>query len=549
MIYFFDVMSRAFFLLLGLGLLGFQQPPRTAVSTKPNVLVVLCDDLNDMVETLGGHPQAQTPNLRRLMRRGVTFTNAHANNPVCSPSRASLWSGLYPHTTGFYGFRQDQYVWRENPVLKTSVTLFEQFKRNGYAVFGTGKIFHHDKPAYPLFTDEGSASRFGVPLDYGPFASNGKTNVAHPVMREPYRRTPFESFAPLSEVPSVPPDASGAPGYRGWKAGGNPFRYVSETDRDPMADEQSAAWAGEVLRQPHTRPFLLTVGFIRPHTPLHAPKRFFDRFPLEKIQLAPYLENDRADCAKILSVFDTTDAAVRVASTKFARLREAYGGLEGARRHLQAYLACVAYLDEQLGKILDALDQSPYASNTVVVFTSDHGFHLGEKDWVYKQTVWERSTRVPLVVVAPGISRAGERCGRPVALIDVYPTLVDLAGLPAQPNAAGNGRNLDGHSLHPLLLSPQRGTWAGPPVALSCISGTKPLGENEPGRAADQHFTVRSERYRYTRCSNGEEELYDHRTDPNEWRNLAADRRYRAAKAELKRHLLRMTGQANLGEN
>lgn len=546
-------MIRPFWLLIGLELLSLHTRTtapiggREPVKPKPNVLIIVCDDLNDMVEGLGGHPRAYTPNLRRLMRRGVSFTNAHSNNPVCSPSRASLWSGLYPHTTGFYGYRQDQYVWRDNPVLKTSVTLFEHFRRNGYNVYGTGKIFHHDQPAYSLFADSLGRSHFGIPLDYGPYAYNGRKSVPHPAIQSPYRLSAFESFMPLSEVPHVMPNSSvGTPGFRGWVTGqGKLFRYVSETNRDPMADEKSTAWVSELLHQTHDQPFLITVGFVRPHTPLHAPQSYFDRFPLDQVQLPPYLENDRADCADILSRLDTTDTPVRVASTKFARLRAAYGGLEGVRRHLQAYLACVAYLDDQLGRLLDALDKSLYAHNTIIMFTSDHGFHLGEKDWVYKQTVWERSTRVPLVVVAPQISKGGRRCIRPVSLIDIYPTLAELCSLPTQPNQPGNGYRLDGHSLYPLLKAPQTGRWPGPNVALSCICGTKPLGENEPGQARDQHFTVRSVRYRYTLCNNGEEELYDHQTDPNEWRNLAANARYRSVKARLKSQLLQLTTSTN----
>jgi arylsulfatase A-like enzyme len=198
-------------------------------------------------------------------------------------------------------------------------------------------------------------------------------------------------------------------------------------------------------------------------------------------------------------------------------------------------------VDDQLGTVLDALTSSGHAGNTIVIFTSDHGFHMGEKDLLIKKTVWEESTRVPLVIRAPAIAKPGRQCDQPVSLVDLYPTLVDLCGLPDKPNGDGNGRVLDGHSLRPLLADPVEGTWDGPPVALSVIEGGEPVEIGEIAPVNRQHFTVRSRHWRYCLWANGEEELYDHRTDPHEWRNVAANPEHAKTKVELREELRKLT--------
>ena len=202
------------------------------------------------------------------------------------------------------------------------------------------------------------------------------------------------------------------------------------------------------------------------------------------------------------------------------------------KRWIQAYLACVAFVDDQVGKVLAALEASPYAKNTIVIVTSDHGFHMGEKDYLFKDSAWEESCRVPLVVYAPGVTQPGTRCNHPVSLIDLYPTLIDLCGLSKNPNADTNGYPLDGHSIRPFLKNPHRGHWKGPPVALSVIGGW--------GRTLN--FSVRSRDWRYVLCENGEEELYDHTSDPHEWTNLAKDPEYAQTKKKLQKQLLKLVG-------
>ena len=215
-----------------------------------------------------------------------------------------------------------------------------------------------------------------------------------------------------------------------------------------MPDEISAQFAVHVLKQKHDQPFFLGVGFMRPHTPLYVPKKYFDMFPLESVQLPPRLENDLDDCAVILRQHWL------LGFQKFHALMEA-GGVPMWRQWVQAYLACMAFADDQVGKVLAALDESPYRDNTIVVLIGDNGYHLGEKDFIQKWQLWEESTHVPLFIRAPGAA-AGKICKRPTSLIDLYPTLIDLCGLPKSPNAGKSEAPLGGHSLRPLLKNPDR---------------------------------------------------------------------------------------------
>lgn len=510
------------------------------VENRPNVLYIMCDDLNHYVAGMGGHPQGKTPNINRLMKMGVSFMNAHTNHPVCLPSRTSLFSGLYPHTTGALGWEG----WDDSDILKSSVPMFRHFKNNGYTLFGTGKLYHNANRHKDVWQDRDGASNFAVKTDYGPVPWDGKSKgwLIHSSMKDMEKLiTEYQekiwhtrgehSFGPLSDIPEYKPDkGKDIPGYKGWTlAGGKPFRYVNDDDRDLMPDELSANFAVEVLNKKHDKPFFLGVGFIRPHTPLYVPKKYFDMFPLDEIQLPPYKEDDLADCEEFKHL---------VFKYGFQRheLYLKYGGVEMWKRCVQAYLACVAFADEQLGKVLDALEKSPYAKNTMIVFTSDHGFHLGEKSYNFKLTDWEVSTRVPLIVAAPGIANKGAKCHQPVSLVDIYPSLIDLCNLPKNPNAGSNNQPLDGYSIKPFLLDPTDGKWQGPPVALTTI-----YGHDEKGQEV-YHYSVRSKDFRYTLYSNDAEELYDHRSDPHEWYNLAKDESYSQVKTELRQQLRDLLG-------
>ncbi len=510
----------------------------------PNVLFIICDDLGDHVQGLGGHPQAQTPNLARLMRRGVSFTNAQANAPICGPSRASLWTGLYPHTSGFYGYKEQEYRWRDNPRLQRATTLMEHFRDQGYQVGGTGKVFHNGHEDNSVWSTRGVVSGHGVFPSYGPTPWDGKMphppylGIGHPSLPPPYNRSFWESFGPLSDVPRVPPDpASGAPGHKGWVEFGHPFRYRNDADRDPMPDELHVRWAVERLRQDAGTPFFMVVGLCRPHIPRYAPKQYFDRFPLQTLQLPPYRRHDLDDCARLLWQDPATGKPTPFARA-LPRLLEA-GGEDLWRRLVQSYLACVAFADDVIGQILEALWKGPHAGDTYVVVTSDQGVHLGEKDHLEKNTPWEESLRVPLIVAGPKVA-TGQTCSRPVSLVDLFPTLTGLCDV-ARARRRDRTPEVDGHSLAPLLEDPARGRWDGPAVALSSVYGPEDLAPGQPGDRRKQHFTVRSERYRYIRCCNGEEELYDHRSDPHEWQNVAAKPDHSREKDRLLSELRRLT--------
>jgi len=500
---------------------------------KLNILFIIADDLNTAVSGYGTRPFAPTPNLDRLRARGVSFLNAQNNCSVCAPPRNNLMTGLYPHTTGNMQLMERV---QDMPLLWEAVTLPRCLQQNGYGTFGAGKVFHNG----PADSRGECWDGYGNTTEYGPFpwdeeANDGKGGAAcHPLQAwlleseeifGPDRefedpgwaqrgrlKFPWENtFGPLSAVP---------PG--GWRyRDGSLFRYQSEADRDRMPDEVTADYGIEALGREHEKPFFLALGLVRPHTPLYAPEKYFRLFPPEEIELPAVLENDLDDCAPSL-----------VANRPYARLRweiVKQGGEKMWRQWLQAYLASITFADAQLGRVLDALEASPHAENTVVVFTSDNGYHMGEKECLFKCTLWEESERVPLVVAAPG-KRAGASCQRPVSLVDLYPTLLDLAGLPMDPHGLSHGHPLDGHSLVPFLDDPETKEWSGPPVALTTLRGVTGI-----------HHSVRSETHRYTLCESGEEELYDHAGDPHEWHNLAGDERRAEVKATLRRELERLT--------
>ncbi len=523
-----------------------------APATPPNVVLIMVDDLNDAVAALGGQVQAKTPNIDRLMAMGVSFTNAHSNDPLCAPSRASMVTGLYPHTSGYFG--GNSYDFRQNPVLKDAKTFAEHFRDHGYQVYGTGKIQHHASPDTTIWINKDGEYGYGIPASFGPYPWDGKdsTVTGHDV---PHPGLPEALFAgsqpgnyadvtitPLSNVPVYAPDpAKGIPGYRGWRLFKKPFRYENEENRDLMPDELYANWTVEQLQKTHEKPFLLCVGFVRPHVPHVAPQEYFDRFPLESIQLANILPNDTADCAETLVRDYNYGNGSRDGIENYTQIMKIDQGL---KRWTQAYLACVAFVDEQIGKVVDALEESPYAGNTIIVLASDHGYHMGQKNWLYKNSLWEASTRIPFVWAGPGIAQ-GAKSNQPVSLIDIYPTLVDLCHLPADPNTNTNQKKLDGFSLRPLLENPAGGGWEGPDFALTYVASKTGTVEKAGmmSHPQDHHATIRTDRYRYILCTNGEEELYDHQNDPDEWYNLADSPALQDLKGKMKKSLINFTKQ------
>jgi choline-sulfatase len=410
----------------------------TADAQRPNILLVSIDDLNDWTGCLGGHPQAITPNIDRLAEDGTLFANAHCQSPVCNPSRASLMTGRYPHSTGIYFLSPDL---RAAPALKDTLTLPERFAADGYKTMAVGKLFHTgDKRFFQ---------------EYG--GNNG-------------------GFGPRPKVKISQPH-----GHPLWDWGAFP-----ESD-EMMPDWQAAQWAAKKLAEKHDQPFMLGVGFYRPHVPMFAPKQWFDKHPLNKIKLPLVTENDRADLSQY---------AINLTNLQHVSPEHSWVVSAGQWEHaVQSYLASVTFADHCLGTVLDALQNGPNADNTIVLLFSDHGFHLGEKERWAKRTLWEDGTRVPLIVVAPGFE-AGQTSVRPAELLDIFPTLLELAGL--QPDAAQEGQ-----SLVPLLKDP-KAAWDHPAIT-----------SFGPG-----NYSVRSTRYRFIQYHDGSRELYDHQDDPHEWHNL-----------------------------
>ncbi len=422
-------------------------------SSQPNVLMICIDDLNDWVGFLGGHPQALTPEMDSLAGRGRVFANAHCAVPVCSSSRASVMSGLAATTHGSYeiGPRYEQL-----PALVGVPTIHRYFKDNGYYIVSGGKVLHH-----------GFSGRLAGDLDRSIGAKKG------PRPKSPLNR---------------PPHWSGA-----WDWGAYP---VADAE---MGDYQVAKAAAMTLQEDFGKPFFMSVGFFRPHVPLHVPPRWFDLYDLEKIILPKTPKSDLNDLPRnFLVINDYALAPTHAEVIKYGKQRSL----------TQAYLASISFVDHCVGIVVDALASSSHADNTIVVLWSDHGFHLGEKQHWAKRTLWEESTRVPLLFVGPGI-KATEECREPASLIDIYPTLVEYCGLPVN-------RYLEGVSLMPQLKDAS--THRERPAVTSSYFG---------------NHSIRSRDWRLVVYEDGQEELYDHRNDPDEFKNLAGDSAYKAIRDQL----------------
>lgn len=435
---------------------------------KPNVLFIAVDDLNDWIGVLQGHPQVKTPNLDRLAAEGVLFTNAHTQSPLCNPSRTSLLTGLRPSTTGIYGLAPRI---RQIENTRNVITLPQYFSQNGYYTISTGKILHGG------ITPEERETEF---MEWGPDGGFG------PVPEEKVMKKKLDMVDhPLLD----------------W--GVYPANNIDST----LEDYKTAAWAvnriGRLEKESSHQPFFLAVGFNRPHVPLLASQKWFDLYPEEDLVLPPAPLGDRNDVPDFAWYLHWY--------LPEPRLSWLINNNEWENK-VRAYLACISFVDAQIGKVLDALRDSRFKDNTIVVLWSDHGYHLGEKDISGKNTLWERSTHVPLIIAGPGIE--GDRqCHEAVELLDIYPTLVDLARLEKK-------GGLEGESLVPLLnnVNAER---ARPAITI-----------HNPG-----NYTVRTEKWRYIQYADGSEELYDHSRDPGEWSNLASNPAYRQVIANLKKWL------------
>lgn len=435
------------------------------VKQSPNVLFIAVDDLNTMLNSYGG--PAKTPNFDRLAEMGVQFNDAHCQAPLCGPSRASIMTGLRPSTTGIYGMIPDNKIVSKNPATKNIVLLPDYFKQNGYHTMGIGKLFHNHAPD-SLFDESG-----GRVKGFGPFPKERFVWDGHGTSdRERYGKTSTD-----------------------WGA-------FPETD-SLMPDHHSVNWAIERLNKNYDTPFFMGVGFLRVHVPLYVPQKWFDLYPLDSIKTTPYLKNDLNDVPPVahkindLPMMPSTEWAI--SSGEWPKI-------------IQAYLACISYVDYELGRLLDTLENSEYADNTVIVLWSDHGYRLGEKGTFAKHALWDVATKVPLIFAGPNVPE-NQEVEHPAELLSIYPTLLELCGLPV------NEQN-EGKSLVPLMKG---GHQSDASMAITTF------GMN--------NHTVKSEQYRYIIYEDGGEEFYDHSTDPNEFNNLVSDVFYQEVLNKLKQHL------------
>ncbi len=425
-------------------------PRVDAAGPRPDVLLIIVDDLNTRLGAYGDEA-VSTPNLERLAQRGRRFDRAYNQFPICNPSRASLMSGWRPSKTGVWSNRTPA-----ASKLAGATLLQDHFRANGYSTVRLGKIYHHE---------EGFAWDLAEYFEWAP----GKK--------------PIESLEP--------PEWS--------QAGFFAAKWAATDNRDEEEpDGRTARRAAELIGQPRDQPLFMAVGFIRPHGPWVAPKSYYDMYPEAGMQLPPTIEGDLDDVPKIA----------------MNRGSEPVIPDDKRRMAIAAYSACVSFVDAQLGVILDALDRGGGWEDTVVVVVGDNGIHRGEHGIWKKNSLFEVSSRVPLFVAAPGMREPGAPTDSLVELVDIYPTLIDLADL-----SAVDG--LDGTSLVPLLVDPSQ--------------TVKTAAFTYSERGGDRLATsVRTRRYRYTHWPSGEAELYDHDVDPQEHSNLAADPDYSSVVEELR---------------
>ncbi len=430
-----------------------------AQSKRHNVLFIAVDDLNDWVGFMEGYPgEVSTPNLDRLARMGTAFTNAHTASPVCCPSRVAVLSGQLPSTSGIYNNR---HWWKPN--LHELVTIPAHFKAHGYTTVGAGKIFHHTAGNNP-------------PECWDDFQRLAFHDDAF--------ARPRRDLYPYLTDQKKPEDFP----FSGIKLYSDEVDWAGLDKPEPEFDDARAAQYGiDFLNSNEGDPFFLACGFFRPHMPWYFPKKYLDLYPLDQIQVPPDLPED---------LEDLPESGKQLALRKFGDMKKTRDAGKWPTA-IQHYLASISFMDAQLGRLLDALESSPHADKTIIVLWSDHGWHLGEKQHWHKRTLWEESTRVPLVVVAPQLGKAGQVCSQPASLLDVFPTLIDLCGLPSP-----SDQPIDGISLKPWIAEPKK------PRERAAITVHEL-----------KHVSVRSERYRYIRYHDGSEELYDLGNDPNEWDN------------------------------
>lgn len=456
-------LTWGFFFLSGLMTFG-------QVSQRPNVLFISIDDMNDWTTLFDVRNPIRTPNLQRIAERGVFFSKAYCASPSCNASRTAVLTARRPHHTGVYDNRSD---WKS--ALSDVRTLPRLFCDSGYFVAGAGKTFHHE--ADWAFHDQSAFHEYLLMS-----------------INEPYPAAKLNGFD--------------------WFGSRNTDWGVFPFDIRETADYRTAEYAIAQLQKKHDRPFFLSVGIYKPHSPFFAPAEYFDAYPPEGLRMPSINADDNKDLPSGAHALQDLRTANHGSGKGFWQglLRAKTQGPTVHEDLVRAYQACSGFADAMIGRVFDALEKSPYRDNTVIVIWSDHGFHLGEKEQVEKFALWEKTTHVPYIIVAPGQVKAGQRIATPVDLMSVYPTVAALCGLPAPVHA-------DGVSLLPLMRNAQTEM---PPALMTYLRG---------------NHAVRTDRWRYIRYADGSEELYDHANDPEEWVNLALDKDHRKVMDGLRRHI------------
>ena len=460
-------------LLSGLMLVGL-----LPAAERPNVIFISIDDMNDWIGPMNDS-QARTPNMDRLAKRGITFQNAHTPGVFCAPSRAAIFTGRYASTTGCY---ENQVYFRDHPEYRP---LQMAFHEAGYATYGTGKLYHHpagyyDQRGWDEFrvrTEE--QKKIGWPVD--------TWNYGNPPLPNPYPHSRF-----ITEGREANADKT---------EGGNDKKESGFMDSGPipndkeelMSDTMRANWACEVIKRKHEKPFFMGVGFYCPHFPNYAPQKYFDLYPLDQMKAGPIKADD----------LDDIPEPTRKEKINRSKIHTRLGELGLIPEVIQGYRASTSYVDAMIGRILDALDASPYRDNTIIVLWSDNGYHFGEKGDYGKHTLWERTSNVPLIWAGPQLAK-GASINASASLVDMYPTLIDLCSLKQD-------QGLEGKSLASTLKDPA-----------TAVDRTVLLPFHKIGG-----YTMVNQQWRYIHYPNHTEELYNLTTDPNEWTNLASQPAYK----------------------
>ena len=428
-----------------------------AESERPNVLFIAIDDMNDWTTLFDKSNPIKTPNLERLADRGTFFARGYCNSPACNPSRASLLSGVRPSTSGVYDNSSN---W--NKAMPDVTILPQHFKDHGYKTYASGKIFHHHGAAFFRYEAFDEYLEFPTKQPDRPMPPKGNMNGIEKWTHQDGRKSPVS---------------------RNFDWG------VYPPEEDIHIDNRTVDWAIDRIESAQ-EPFFIATGIYRPHMPFFTPQKWYDLYPLDEIEKPVIKEDDLEDVPESGIKMLRARAFMSTFAAEKTRDPEIFG------KAVRGYQAASSFADYKVGQLLDALDASGIANNTIIVLWSDHGFHVGEKENWEKFVLYEKATHIPYIIVAPGFKN-GLVSYRPVSLIDLYPTLVELCGLPTPDH-------LEGESLVPLLQNPKAKR---NPVIITYGRG---------------NHAVRSDRYRYIRYANGEEELYHTENDPHEWYNLAS---------------------------